>query len=174
MTGGETSTRIRSAMDELRGAVADLRTVVADNRTGVTELIAKAGVAADSAVALMGETTDTVKTSRETLRRIGAWVKLEQVSRLVKQVTGAARELEERMSDKELGAMFASLTGLADRSKSTVEHADLALLQAKDDLFRALDQLVEGAEAFAEFAGMLRDDPAALIRGRSQTERELP
>ena len=108
--------------------------------------------------------------------RVGAslWVRPEQVSQLISRIISTARNIEERASKAELGGTIASITGLADRTTETVGRVDKTFIQLRENLLRALEELIVGAEAFADFAQMLSDDPSVLLRGRTEERRELP
>ena len=173
LTEGISSARIDRAAAEVEATIGRVRELV-EQATGpaVATLERVASLAATlEGVALTGQ--EALVEIGATARRARDWVDPEQVGRVLGGVERATRGLERRLSEGELGALLAALERLASGAGATLGRADLTLLQIKDDLLRALDELVVGAEAFAEFASLLREDPAALIRGRSDAPREI-
>lgn len=173
LADGVTGDRIDAALDTVDATIRSGRALVDRAADGLDLVIERAAALLDDlrGVASAGELTLTESTA--TVRRLRDWLDPAQLARLMNTIERAVRAADRRLSDDELGAVLAALAALANRSTDTVARADLTLIQVKDDLLRALDELVTGAEAFAEFASLLRDDPAALIRGRSEQPREL-
>jgi len=173
LTEGIAGERIERVLDEAETTVTRVRELVEQVTPPAKNAVDRAaGLLADlsgmakSADGAMVEVGTTFKRARE-------WIDPDQVARTLGSLERAARSADRRLSDSEIGKLVAKLIELTEGADKTLERADLTLLQIKDDLLRALDELVVGAEAFAEFANLLREDPAALIRGRGDKPREI-
>jgi phospholipid/cholesterol/gamma-HCH transport system substrate-binding protein len=173
LTEGIAGERIGRVVDEVEATITTLRTLVEESAEPARDAIAKTNGLLDDLRGLATAATTAVTEVGATFRRARDWIDPEQVSRALGSLERAARSADRRLGDDEAGALVAALVKLADGANTTLGRADLTLLQIKDDLLRALDELVVGAEAFAEFANLLREDPAALIRGRGDKPREI-
>ncbi len=198
ITGGDTAKNLQGVLAETRGLVSDLRSTLGENRgriataieeatllaeeirltidetrPNVTSIIGNLEVASEEVGPLLQQSRESIANVSQAANVISLWVTPDQVAKVAGAVEGALRTAEKRMSKKELGALLERLNKLSDRSTTLVEHADITLMRARDDLIRALDEFVTGAESFAEFAAYLRDNPSALISGRTEEERKI-
>ncbi len=150
--------------------------------------VAALGSLRDDAKHTLGEVDKTLAAARGSVDVAAKWVNPKEVSRAIKRVETTLVAVERasnslnrtldtaraRMAKNELGQAIASVSSLAARTEKFVGRADVTLVRARDDLLRVLASLVDGAEAFGELAAMLKEDPSALITGKSGKERELP
>ena len=198
ITGGDTAKNLQGVLEETRGLLSDLRAVLGENRGRLANAIEEASLLAEEVRLTIEESRPNVssiignlevaseevgpllKQSRESIANVShaanvvsLWVTPEQVAKVAGAVEGALRTAERRLSKKELGSLLERLNKLSDRSTTLVEHADITLMRARDDLIRALDEFVTGAESFADFAAYIRDNPSALISGRTEEERKI-
>ena len=171
ITGDDNQKRLAVILEEAEQASRLANRLLALSSKNIELTIANAKAATDQLPALIMETRDTVMSVKDT---IGGWIDPAQVRTMLARVEQAATTLNARISKEELGQAIASYTALADRSTQLVDHADITLLRARDDLLKALDELVTGIENFSDFAQMLRDNPRVLLSGRGVEERELP
>jgi len=173
LTEGISGERIERAVSGVESTIARVRELVEQATGPAVEVLERAATLATALEALAHAGEDTLGEASSTLRKVREWVDPEQLGRLVGSLERASRAAERRLSDDDLGATLLAFRRLAESAGAAVGRADLTLVQIKDDLLRALDELVTGAEAFAEFASLLREDPAALIRGRGDAPREI-
>lgn len=168
------------AGDRIARVIAEAETTMTQVRELVEQSTGPVRTAVTNAGALVEDLRGLSKTARTAMADMSAafnaartWIDPGQVSHVLASLERAAHSADKRLSDRELGVLVGALVKLAEGANATLGRADLTLLQIKDDLLRALDELVVGAEAFAEFANLLREDPAALIRGRGDKPREI-
>lgn len=194
-TGKENQRRLASILDKVDLVLADVASisknvdiVLSENRGTVTSIVGKVDEAISDARRVMDDLRVTLSAATIAVDRAGNWVDPQDVKGLVSSVrttlgnidTASAtldRTLDTaraRLGKDELGKTIASVTNLSDRTTKFVDNADVTLIRAREDILRALDVLIEGVEAFGELATLLRDDPAALIRGRGGKERKVP
>lgn len=173
LTEGIAGERIGRVIEEVERTVTSLRMIVEQTAEPARAAIEKASGVLDELRLFATTATAAAAEIDTTFRRAREWIDPDQVSRTLGSLERAARSADRRLGDDEVGALVAALVRLAEGANTTLGRADLTLLQIKDDLLRALDELVVGAEAFAEFANLLREDPAALIRGRGDKPREI-
>lgn len=185
LTGSENQRRLARTLSELEEVSRQVNRLVAVKSKDIDKIMSNVALASDELPAILAETRDTVGMVRESVAvvrdRVVTLIDPDQVRRvldhaesMISRIDSAAGALNARLGKDELGAAITSYTKLADRSTEFVDHADVTLMRARDDMLRALDSLVTGAENFAEFATTLRDDPSALIGGRRLEERKLP
>ena len=195
VTSGENAELVTKILFEVQTIATSTRLLLADNRAPIKALIANLDKAVTDARTLLKDGRQTLAVAQTAVTRASNWVDPSDVSRVVQMSERAVRRFEKaihvaestlnattaamktaraRLSKPELGATIAGITELAKRSTRLVDRADVTLLRARDDILRALDVLVDGAENFAEFAAILRDNPSALIRGSQAKERKLP
>lgn len=168
------SERIDAILEHTAGLLADARGITRDGAPRIDRILANVEIASAQLPAVMQDGRDALKTAGAAAERASRWVEPEQVGRVARALEGTLKNAERRLDDDEAGALVTELTALSKRSTHLVEHADITLLRIKDDLSRALDEFVQGAEAFAEFAAYLRDNPSALLSGRTEKDRRLP
>lgn len=174
MTGGETQADIKQTVAAVRSTVVTIDTVLKDNRDGVKRLITSAAGLTEDLRQLKDSVKTTLSNFDQSVTKVSDWVKPYQVSAFLTQATGTLSTVKARMGKEELGKTMTSLEKLASRTTLMIEHVDLALLQIKDEFLSVLEQLIEGAENFSEFAGVLKNNPSALITGRTDKARQLP
>lgn len=173
MTGGETQKELTAAIHEVRMTAASVRKLFDGLDARSERLVVKTEELTGQLTQVVSEVTLTLTSFRESTERVSRWIDRPLLARLMKSLDATAKNIGARTSKDELGEMMAATTKLAERTSSLVGHLDLALLRLKDDLARAMDEFVVGAENFSDFAQLLRDDPSALLRGRSEKERVI-
>lgn len=176
LTSGENAARITSILGEVEGTLSAVRKLLEENHANIAGILANFNSASAELDSILVESRETIVEARATLTstrntvdRIGRWVDPRQVKRVLTSVEGIIADAQ-----KNIGPTLTAITNLAQKSEAFVEHADLLLLRARDDVLVALSELVIGAENFSEFTAILRDNPAAIISGRSDEERALP
>jgi len=174
LTSGMTAARFEESMGQVDATIASVRGLIEKNAHALGGLIERGNVLLDDLSGLAGAASDGIRETTITFRQIRDWVRPEQVTRMLGSVERVARAAERRLSDDELGAVIGAMGAFSERAAAVAGRAELTLVQLSDDLMRALEEIVVGAEAFAEFAGLLREDPSALIRGRGDAPRKLP
>lgn len=185
ITGDDNQRRLATTLSQLEETSRQVNRLLQQKTPDIDRILTNVATTSDQLPQLLSETRDTVAALRDSVTRlsdqVGTWVDPMQVrdvlaraNQTLARIEVAAGTLDKRLGKEELGVAIKSYTKLADRSTELVDHADVTLLRARDDMLRALDELVTGVESFAEFAATLRDDPSALIGGRRQEERSLP
>jgi phospholipid/cholesterol/gamma-HCH transport system substrate-binding protein len=181
LTSEKNSAKITATLTEVEGIARNVGGLLNSARPRIESILANTDAATATTAELLVEGKALVSDARmfvsvasQGVERASQWVDPSSVEKVLKSVDSAVRTAERRMSREELGQALAEYTELAKSSRGLVEVANLTLIRARDDLLRALDELVTGAESFAEFAAILRDDPSAILRGRSEEERDLP
>ncbi len=174
MTGGETQARVGRILDEVANLAERLRQFVDDHDEAVAALLRDSDAAVRQARDLLEAAQGDIDHLTEVADRTAAWVRRADLGAVATETRRTLREVRKRLGPDEAGKLIARATALVERSTQFVDDARLTLLRAREDVLRILDAVVEGAEHFAEFAAMLRDNPSVLLRGRSEPGRALP
>ena len=174
ITGGETGERLLGTVTEVEQTVKTVHGILTENREGTKALVDHANTFMVGLDKLVSEVRGTMKNAQTAVRKVAEWIDPQALASMVRRFDVAAERIAQRFAPVELGKTLKAVKSFGDSATKVLSHADLALLQIKDEFLRALDEFMSGAESFAEFAKMLRDNPAALIRGRTDEERKLP
>lgn len=194
-TGGKNADNIGAILSEVRNVSEGISKLLSEGRERAGQLldnvdgaVSDARAFIDDSRALVADARSAVSTAQESLKAAAGWVDRREISSVLRRLETSLGRLDTvgrsvertfdvarvRLGADELGAAMGAFTSLATRAEGFVQRADVTLVQAREDLIRALTAVVDGAESFAELAQLLRDDPAALIRGHGGSERELP
>jgi phospholipid/cholesterol/gamma-HCH transport system substrate-binding protein len=187
MTSGDNAKSISAILTSVDSISASIARILEDNSSSVATLVTDARAVVTDVRALIATTKTTITNVDGAIGRASEWVNpadvqdtfgrlqstLGRVELTLSGVDDAVKNVRNRLSAAETGAAIAAFTGLATSSTDLVKRADSTLLRAREDLFRVLDAVTEGAESFAELANLLRDDPASLLRGKGR-DREVP
>lgn len=171
ITGSENTQQVGAILVEVRGIAQSVNELLKTTRTDIEQTVANANSMTAEAAALLAETREAVKDVRGLVHDA---IDPAQIRRIADRVEGAVRSAELRLSKDELGEVIVNINRLTSKLEHVAETTDLALFRIKDDVIRVLDALLVGVEAFSDFAGVLRDNPAALLRGSQLEERQLP
>ncbi len=174
VTGGEEGDKLPKLMDEVQRLIENANRIVETNEPDLRALAQTLANASAHLEAVLQKGPGTLETAEDTMRHLTQLITKEQMGSLLDRVVGLAAAAEARLSKKEMGAAISSFTELTNTSEKFVARADVTLMRARDDVLRALDELLTGVEHFSEFASILRDNPSALIGGGQKQERILP
>lgn len=187
LTSGDNARSITGILNNVDAISATIAKVLADNSDSVAGLVQDARAIVGDVRAFVSDARSSLDTLRKAADMASRWVDPADVKGTLGQlqntltrldmslgvVDDAVRAARARLAPNELGAALSAFTGLANASADLVRRADATLVRAREDLFRALNAVTEGADSFSDLANQLRDDPASLIRGKGG-DREVP
>lgn len=173
-TGGEQGAKLPKLLDEVQDLMENVNRILTTNEENLAETVANIREASGHLKTVLEAAPGTLVQAEETMEILGNLLSAAQVKSLFTRIEGVAQAAEARLSKREFGKTLASITELADGGSTLIKHADVTLLRARDDLLKALDELVVGIEHFSEFASLLRDNPSALLGGGQKQERNIP
>ncbi len=187
MTSGDNAKSITGILGSVDTIASSVARILEGNEDGVETLLTDARAVVTDVSAFITTAKATLSSVDGAIGRASDWVNpadvtdtfgrlqstLGRVELTLSGVDDAVKNVRNRLSASEAGAAITAFTGLASSSTDLVKRADSTLLRAREDLFRVLDAVTEGAESFAELANLLRDDPASLLRGKGR-DREVP
>lgn len=171
ITGSENTEQVGAILVEVRGIAQSVNELLKTTRTDIEQTVANANTMTAEAAALLSDARQAVNDVRGIVHDS---VDPAQLRRIADRIESAVRSAELRLGKDELGELITNINRLVSRLDRVAETTDLALFRIKDDVIRVLDALLVGVEAFSDFAGVLRDNPAALLRGSQLEERTLP
>lgn len=174
LTEGDNAQLITATLTDAQAVVHNVRTIVETAGPRINSILANVDDGTAQFAKLVRDARSLFIVASRALETAATWVNASDVSKLMTAATAVARAANRRLSEEELGRALAEYTELAKSGREFVDTANVTVLRSRDDLLRALDEFVNGAESFSEFAAILRDDPSALIRGRTQAQRSLP
>jgi phospholipid/cholesterol/gamma-HCH transport system substrate-binding protein len=174
LTGQDNALRIGAILADIEALTGMARALVSDNAHHIDAILTNVEVVTGDAELLVVEAQATLQEARRAIERVSNWVDPAEVSGLLANVDSTVRTVERRLGKAELGAAIAEATALMGDGRAFVTTAEVTLLRAREDLLRVLDELIVAVENFSDFTAILRDNPAALISGRSEKDRDLP
>lgn len=173
-TSGENVELLTSILAEVNTTMAETRKLIEDNRPVITRIIANVGQTTDELPALTAELSTTLTEVRATVTQLRDLIDPAQIKRVLTLAANLLQELVKRAGPDELGKVLADADALVLNTDKLVYDANVTLVRLRDDLRRTLEELAQSTENFAEFTQILVEDPAALISGRSSSDRALP
>lgn len=173
-TSGENVKLVTSILGEVDGTLQETRKLIADNRPAITNIIGNVSKTSDELPVMTAEVAATMSEVKATVVALREIVDPKQFKRVLTLLASTLTELNKRVGPDELGKVFADADTLVLNTDKLVYDANVTLVRLRDDLRRTLDELAQSTENIAEFTQILVEDPAALISGRSSTDRALP
>ncbi len=176
------SDKNRRRIDSLLASADDLLATVAEiaeeNRESLRVILsAAAEAAAGASLAIQSLSEDaaaTMATVRRGVEKLGAAVDGAQVTRILTGVERLVASARRKLGEADVGGLVDGAIDLVGRAGRLVGSIDLTVIKSREDLFASLSYLLEGLENFSEFARMIRENPALLISGQKEEERDLP
>ncbi|MGM0574739.1 MAG: MlaD family protein [Myxococcota bacterium] len=168
--------RIGGILENTEAITASVAAIAEENRAPIRDLARRmADLAAQSEATLLQleqrsvATLDAVRVAAEDLQGV---VDKDKVDRILTRVDGLAGEVQAAVDALDVKRISEDLRGMIDRAERLVANLDVTVVKSREDIFASLDLLVAGLEDFSDFTRMVRENPALLLKGPQEAERE--
>lgn len=186
LTSGENGAIVTRILQEVEGNLRATRALL-ENKD-ILEILTNTRLASAEVVLIAGEVRQTMTEVRSSVSSastalasvstavttISSAINPTQIKRIISRVEQVLDEVKARVGPAELGTTISGANSLIATMQTTTSNLDITVMRARDDFRRVMDSMISGAENFSDFAQILVDNPAALISGRSESERALP
>ncbi len=173
-----TRLRLQTLVASADDLALELRDTVRENRETFRTALQHARDLLDSArflVDTLGDGLDeTMADIKSAVADLKGVLDRDQLALLVRHVDQAVVAIHGKVQGADVKGTLTSVRDLATRAVGVLDNIDLTVVKGREGLFASLDYLLEGLENFAEFARMVRENPAILLRGPQEEERQLP
>jgi phospholipid/cholesterol/gamma-HCH transport system substrate-binding protein len=136
---------VQSVLTNIQSVLTSIDSVLAENRSGVNNLVAELELAARSLGSAAAEAESFISSAREGTDAVVAIV-------------------ERELAAADVAGLSESVRSVTDEARRTVSEIDLLLLQNRDDISEAVEQLNDTLSLLNNFAFQINTDPSLLLR----------
>lgn len=166
ITNSENADKVASVLTEVETSVKNVNKILDDQSGRIDSIITNVNDVTSKLNTTMGRVDQLVATVDKFAGNVATKQNVENIKSILSNANTTLETVNKRLSDEELGTTISSLNSL-------ISSADVSILRLRTDMKRIVVDLERAIENINDFVQILVDNPAALISGRAERDREL-